>query len=89
MRELFRDGKLDSGLFPGGNPEPYFAKMSNDSEFLDHIFLEVCSSMLDRDIVVLPTSVGSSANGLCHIIRGGRHGSEEHGRKMPIFMGYT
>ena len=92
LRRLIREEKLDLGYFANNDPNPYVAKMSQDSEFVDHLFLEVAASMFSQDIVIIPILPQTTTSGYCHIIRGGPFARDQQeripGTKMPLFLGY-
>ena len=88
MWRLYREGKLDAASFLNHEPEAYFARMSRNGEWVDHLFLQVAGSLLSRDIVILPMRARTTGNGICQILRGGPFSSDRPGTKMPIFMGY-
>ena len=62
---MVRGKVLDEAFFEP-NVHEWSLRMSQNSEFIDHIFLQVFCLVLERDIVVIP---GSSVRDICASVR--------------------
>ena len=70
-----------------GSPEKYIEKMKKTGEFADHIFLQMLSSIIQHDLIVLFVHHDTCGQNYLRL-PGGKYGTEESSDNQPIIVAY-